>query len=156
MSGPSAHERGPSGPAAAGPIFNELPRYAPESTCTAQTLHYLVGPSAYSDGRSAYNNGRPGHMARQSAHTAGRSAYLTRRSGTEFFDEDCYQNLHSSQLNFPSHYTMHQHHNTVSQTHGCEYFPAPPRRPERNGHPYEPHRERNVPQNPNQGGKTTN
>jgi hypothetical protein len=28
--GPSAHERGPPGPATAGPIFNELPRHAPE------------------------------------------------------------------------------------------------------------------------------
>jgi hypothetical protein len=30
MSGPSARERGPSGPATAGPIFNELSRYASE------------------------------------------------------------------------------------------------------------------------------
>jgi hypothetical protein len=30
MPGPSARERGPSGLATAGPIFNELPRHAPE------------------------------------------------------------------------------------------------------------------------------
>jgi hypothetical protein len=37
MSGPSARERGQSGPAAAGPIFrNELPRPASESPRTAQ------------------------------------------------------------------------------------------------------------------------
>jgi hypothetical protein len=30
MSGPSARDHGPSGPATAGPIFNELPRHAPE------------------------------------------------------------------------------------------------------------------------------
>ena len=71
----------------------------------------------------------------------------------EFFDEDCYPNLHSSQLNFPSHYTIHQHHSIASQTHGGEYFSAPPRRPERNDKSYEPHRERNAPQNPNQWGE---
>jgi hypothetical protein len=85
MSGPSAHKRGPSGPAAAGPIFNELPRHAPEPPCIAQTLNYPFGRSAYSDGRSAYNNGRSGHMPRQSVHAAGRSAYPTGRSGAEFF-----------------------------------------------------------------------
>jgi hypothetical protein len=40
------HVRGPSGPAAAGPIF----RNAPEQLRTAQTLNYPVGPSAYNDG----------------------------------------------------------------------------------------------------------
>jgi hypothetical protein len=30
MSEPTARERGPSGPATTGPIFNELPRYASE------------------------------------------------------------------------------------------------------------------------------
>jgi hypothetical protein len=90
-------------------------------------------------------------MAGQSAHTAGRSRYLTGRSGTEFFDEDYYPNPHLSQLNFPSHYTMHQHHSTTSQTHGDEYFMAPPRRPKRNGQSYEPHRaSSNAPQNPSQ------
>jgi hypothetical protein len=35
MSGPFARERGPSGPVAVGPIFNELPRHAPEPPRTA-------------------------------------------------------------------------------------------------------------------------
>jgi hypothetical protein len=119
MSELSAHERRPSGSAASGPIFNELSRHALEPPCTAQTLNYPVR-------RSAYNNRRSGHMVGQSRHTAGRSTYLTERSGTEFFDEDCYPNPHLSQLNFPSHYTMHQHHSTTSQTHTGEYFPTPP------------------------------
>jgi hypothetical protein len=80
-SGPSARERGPSGPATAGPIFTELPRHALEQPCTAQTLNYPVKWSAYSDGRSAYNNGRSSHVAGQSAHTAERSAYPTGWSG---------------------------------------------------------------------------
>jgi hypothetical protein len=123
MSGPSARERGPSGPATTGPIFrNELPRPAPELPRTVRTLNYLVGPSAFSDGQSAYNNGRSGHIAGRSAHIAGRSAYLTERSGTEFFNEDCYPNPQPSQLNFPSHYTVHQHHSTTSQTHGASTF----------------------------------
>jgi hypothetical protein len=99
MSEPSARERGPSGPAAADPIFNELPRHVPETPRTAQTLNYPVGPSAYSDRRSAYNNGWSGHMAGQSVHIARWSAYLTGQSGIEFFDEDCYPNPHPSQLN---------------------------------------------------------
>ena len=70
MSEPSARERGPSGPAAADPIFNKLPRHVPEPPRTAQTLNYPVGPSAYSDRRSAYNNGWSGHMAGQSVHIA--------------------------------------------------------------------------------------
>jgi hypothetical protein len=122
MSWPSTRERGPSGPAVVGPIFNELPRHAPEPPHTAQTLNYPVGPSAYNDRRSAYYNGRFGHMVGQSAHTVGRSAYLTGRFDTYFFDEDCYLNSHPSQLNFPSHYTMHQHHSTTSQTHEASTF----------------------------------
>jgi hypothetical protein len=39
MPGPSARERGPSGPATAGPIFNELLRHAPEPPHMAQNLH---------------------------------------------------------------------------------------------------------------------
>jgi hypothetical protein len=122
MSGSFACERGPSGLAAVGPIFNELPIHASEPPHTAQTLNYPVGPFTYNDGRSTYNNRRFGHMAGQFAHTAGWSAYLTERSGTEFFDEDYYPNPHLSQLNFPSHYIMHQHHNTASQTHGASTF----------------------------------
>jgi hypothetical protein len=85
ISGPSAHERGPSGSATAGPIFTELPKHAPEQPRIAQTLNYLGGPSAYSDRRSTYNNRRSGHMAGQSAHTVERSAYPTGRSDREFF-----------------------------------------------------------------------
>jgi hypothetical protein len=84
----SAHEHGPSGPATTGPIFNELPRHAPEPQRTAQNLNYLVGPPAYSDERSAYNHGRSEHIPGQSTHTAGRSAYPTGWSGAEFFEED--------------------------------------------------------------------
>jgi hypothetical protein len=129
MSGPSARERETSGPTAAGPIFNELPRHAPEPQCTAQNLNYPVRPSAYSDRRSVYNHGRSRHIPGQSAHTTGRSAYSTGRSGVEFFEEDCYLNPHPPQQHLPSHYTMHQPINTESQAHGGEYFPAPPRRP---------------------------
>jgi hypothetical protein len=57
MSGPSARERGPFGPATARPIFNELPRHAPEPQHMAHNLNYPVGPSAY-------NNGRSGPMSR--------------------------------------------------------------------------------------------
>ena len=88
MSRPSTRERGPSEPAAAGPIF----RNAPEPLRAAQTLNYPVRPFAYSDRQSAYNNGRSGHMVGQSAHAAGRSAYLTERSSAESFEEDCYPN----------------------------------------------------------------
>jgi hypothetical protein len=52
MPGPSARERGPSGPATARPIFNELPRHAPEQQHMSQNLNYPVRPSAYNDGRS--------------------------------------------------------------------------------------------------------
>jgi hypothetical protein len=163
MSGPSARERGPSGLMAVGPIFNELLGYGPEPPRAAQTLDYPVRPSAYNDRRSAYDHRRSGHMAGQSAHAAGRSAFSTGRSafstgrsGIGMFEEDCYLHPQPSQQNFPSQYTMHQPINTVSQTCGGEYFPAPPKRPERNGQSYEPYRvNSNAPRNPNQWGKTT-
>jgi hypothetical protein len=48
MAGPSARERGPSGPAVAGPVFRiELPRSAPESPRTVQALNDPFRPSAY-------------------------------------------------------------------------------------------------------------
>jgi hypothetical protein len=40
MSGPSARERGPSELATAGPIFNELPRYASEPPHVTQALNH--------------------------------------------------------------------------------------------------------------------
>jgi hypothetical protein len=155
MSGPSARECGPSGPATADPIFrSELPRPAPKPPHAVQTLDNPFGPSAYGARQSEYNVGRSGHMAGQSAHGARRSAYLIGRSGTEFFKEDGYPTPYPSQLDSPSHHTTHQHHNIIYQTRESEYFPVP-RRPERNGQSYEPHRACiNVPQNPNQwGGK---
>jgi hypothetical protein len=149
--GPSARERGPSGLATAGPIFNELPRHAPEPQCAAQNLNYLVGRSAYSDGRFAYNHGRSGHISGQSAHTAGRSTYPTGRFVVKFFEEDCYLNPHSSQQHFPLYYTMHQLINKESQAQ--ESFLAPPRRPKRNGQSYEPYRANsNAPHSSNQWG----
>jgi hypothetical protein len=78
MPGPSARERGPSGPATAGPIFNELPRHAPEPPHMTQNPNYPVGRSTYNDGRSAYNHGRSGYVSGQSAH--------------ESFEEDYYLN----------------------------------------------------------------
>jgi hypothetical protein len=70
------------------------------------------------------------------------------------FEEDCYWNPYPSQQHLPSHYTMHQPINTESQAHGSEYFPAPPRRPERNGQSYEPYRPNsNAPHNSNQWGE---
>jgi hypothetical protein len=151
MFGPSARERGPPGPAAVGPIFNELPRHAPEPPRTAQILNYPVGPFAYSDERSAYDHGRSGSTVGQSAHAVGRFVYPTGWSDIGLFEEDCYLNPNPSQQHFPSHYTMHQPINTSSQAHGGEYFPAPPRRPERNGQSYEPYRANsNALQNPNQ------
>jgi hypothetical protein len=155
MSGPSARVRGPSGPAASDPIFrSELPRPAPKLPHVVQALDNPFGPSAYGARQSEYNVGRSGHMAGLSAHGAGRSAYLTERSDTEFFKEDGYPTPYPSQLDSPSHHTTHQHHNIIYQTRESEYFPAP-RRPERNGQSYEPHRACiNAPQNPNQwGGK---
>jgi hypothetical protein len=76
------HMSGPSGPTTTGPIFNELPRHAPEPQHMAQNLNYPVGPSTYNDGRSAYNHGRSGPMFGQSAHDS--------------FEEDCYLNPHPS------------------------------------------------------------
>jgi hypothetical protein len=63
MPGPSARERGPSGPVTAGPIFNELPRHAPEPQHMTHNLNYPVGRATYNDGRSAYNHGRSGPMS---------------------------------------------------------------------------------------------
>ena len=124
MPEPCARERGQSGPVTVGPIFNELPRHAPEPPHMAQNLNYPVGSSAYNDGRSAYNHGRSGPMSGQSAH--------------DLFEEDCYLNPHLSQPHFPSHYAMHQPINLRSRAQ--ESFPDPPRRPERNDQTYEPYR----------------
>jgi hypothetical protein len=154
MSGPSARERGSFRPAAADPIFrSELPRPAPKPPHVVQTLDNPFGPSAYGARQSEYNVERSGHMVGQSAHGAGRSVYLTGRSDTEFFEEDRYPTLYLSQLDSPSHHTIHQHHNIIYQNRESEYFPAP-RRPERNGQSYEPHRACiNASQNPNQWGR---
>jgi hypothetical protein len=156
MSRPIARECGPSGPATAGTICNELLRYASELPLATRALNYPVGPSAYNDGRSAYDHGRFDHMAGQFAHAARRFAYPTGRSGTWLFEEDCYLNPHPSQQHFPSHYTMHQHHNLPFQTRGGEYFPTH-RRPGRDDQSYEPHKVNvSTPQNSSQwGGKTT-
>jgi hypothetical protein len=94
MSGPSARERGPSGPTTAGPIFNELPRYASKPPHVTQTLNHPDRPSGYDHGRSAY--------------LTERSAYPIGWSGIGMMEEDRYLNPHSSQQHFPSHYTMHQ------------------------------------------------
>jgi hypothetical protein len=151
MPGPFARGRRPSGPAAADPIFrSELPRPAPKPPHVVQTLDNPFVLSVYGARQSKYNVGQSGHMSGQSAHGAGRSAYLTGRSGTEFFKEDGYPTPYPSQLDSPSHHTTHQHHNIIYQTRESECFPAP-RRPERNGQSYEPHRAYiNAPQNPNQ------
>jgi hypothetical protein len=110
MAGPSEREHGPSGPVAACPVFrSELLRSALEPPRTAQTQNDPFGPSAYSAGQSEYIIGRSGHMAGQSSHAAGWSAYLTGRSDVEYvepYEKDYYPNLHSSQLNFPSHPTV--------------------------------------------------
>jgi hypothetical protein len=138
MVGPSAHERGPSGPAMARPIFNELPRHAPKPQHMAQNLNYPVGPSAYNDRRSAYNHGRSGPMFGQSVH--------------DLFEEDCYLNPHPSQQHFSSHYAMHQPINTKSRAQ--ESFPAPPKRPKKNDQSYEPYRVTgNAPHSSNQWGE---
>jgi hypothetical protein len=56
MSGPSARERGPSGPAAADPIFrSELPRPASKPPHTLQTLDNPFEPSTYDARQSEYN-----------------------------------------------------------------------------------------------------
>jgi hypothetical protein len=125
MSGPSARDRGPSGPATAGPIFNEVPRHAPEPPHMTQNPNYLVGRSAYDDGRSAYTHGRSGYVFGQSA--------------LESFEEGYYLNPCLSQQHFPSHYAMHQPINSGSRAQ--KSFPAPPRRPERNDQTYEPYRQ---------------
>jgi hypothetical protein len=138
MFGPSAHERGPSGLATAGPIFNELPRHAPEPPHMAQNLNFPVGPSAYNDRRSAYNHRQSGYMSEQSAH--------------ESFEEDCYLNPHPSRQHFPSYYAMHQPINTKSRAQ--ESFPVPPRSPKRNDQSYEPYRANgNAPHSSNQWGE---
>ena len=140
---PSARERGPSGAATAGPIFNELPRYASEPPPATQALNYPVRQSTYSNGRSTYDHGRSGqstHAVGRSVYPIGRSMYPIRQSGTGLFEEDCCLNPRPSQQHLPSHYTMHQPINTESQAHGGEYFSAPPKRPERNGQSYEPYR----------------
>jgi hypothetical protein len=130
MSESSARERGPSGPTTASPIFNELLRYASEPPHVTQTLKHP-------DKRSAYDHRR--------------SAYPTGRSGIGMMEEDRYLNPHPSQQHFPSHYTIHQSTNKESQTHRSEYFPAPPRRPERNDQSYEPYKTNsNAPHNSNQ------
>jgi hypothetical protein len=137
------------------PIFrSELPRSAPKPPHTVQTLDNPFGPSAYDARQSEYNVGRSGHIAGQSVHGAGRSAYLTGRSGTKFFEEDGYPTPYPSQLDSPCHHMTHQHHNIIYQTRESEYF-STPRRSEKNGQSYDPHRACiNAPQNPNQwGGK---
>jgi hypothetical protein len=134
----SARERGPSGPATAGPIFNELPRHAPEPPRMTQNLNYPIGRSAYNEGRSAYNHGQSGYMSGQSAH--------------EFFEEDCCLNPHPSQQYFPSHYVMHQPINTKSRAQ--KSFPAPPRKLERNDQSYKSYRVNgNAPHSSNQWGE---
>jgi hypothetical protein len=139
MPGPSARERGPSGPATVRPIFNELPRHAPEPQHMAHNLNYPVGLSTYNNGWSAYNHGRAGPMSGQSVH--------------DLFEEDCYLNPHLSQQHFPTHYAMHQPINSKSRAQ--ESFPVPPRRPERNDHSYEPYRANgNAPHSSNPWGET--
>jgi hypothetical protein len=68
MSGPFTCEREPSGAAMAGPIFNELSRYASKPPHVTQALNHPNRPSAYDHGRSVY--------------LTGRSAYPTGQSGT--------------------------------------------------------------------------
>jgi hypothetical protein len=97
MSGPSIRECGPSGPAAADPIFrSELPRPAPKPPYTVQTLDNPFGPFVYGARQSEYNARRSDHMTGQSAHVTGQSAYLTGRSSIEFFEEDGYPTPHPS------------------------------------------------------------
>jgi hypothetical protein len=138
MSRPSARDRGPSGPATTEPVFNEVPRHAPEPPHTSQNPNYPVGRSAYNNGRSAYNYRWSGYVSGQSAH--------------ESFEEDYYLNPSPSQQHFPSHYAMHQPINSGSRVQ--ESFPAPPRRPERNDQTYEPYRANgNAPLSSNQWGE---
>jgi hypothetical protein len=141
MTGPSARERGSSGPATAGPIFNELPRYSSKPPHVTRALNHPDRPSAYDHGWFAQ--------------PLGRSAYPTGRSGIGMFEEDLsYLNPRPFQQHLPSHYAMHQPINTESQAHGSEYFLAPPKRPERNGQSCEPYRANsNAPHNSNQWGE---
>jgi hypothetical protein len=138
MPGPSARERGPFGPATVGPMFNDLPRHAPEPQHMTHNLNYPVERSTYNNGRSAYNHGRSGPMFGQSAH--------------DLFEEDCYLNPHPSQQHFPSHYAMHQPINSKSRAQ--ESFPTLPRRSKRNDQTYEPYRANgNAPRSSNQWGE---
>jgi hypothetical protein len=112
MSGPSARDRGPSGPATADPIFrSELPRPAPKPPHVVQTIDNPFRPSAYD--------------ARQFEYNVGRSAYITGRSDTEFFEEDEYPTPYPSQLDSPSHHTTHQHHNISTNTMRVSTFRPP-------------------------------
>jgi hypothetical protein len=77
MAGPSAHERGPSGPPAAGPVYqNGPPRFTPAPPQSVQTLTDTFGPSAHHGGPSE-------HLTGQSAHNAGPSAHATNRGYVE-------------------------------------------------------------------------
>jgi hypothetical protein len=144
MSKPSARERGPSGPTAAGPIFrNELPKPAPEPPRTAQTLDNPFGPSVY--------GARQSPATWPDSPTRCRTVRVFNRTAWHrvFFEEDGYPTPQPSQLNFSSHHTTHQHHNIIYQTREGEYFSAL-RRPERNGQLNRA--SINTPQNPNQWG----
>jgi hypothetical protein len=58
MPGPSTRERGPSGPATAGAIFNELPRHAPEPQHMAHNQNYQSdGPHTTTDGPHIITDG---------------------------------------------------------------------------------------------------
>jgi hypothetical protein len=145
--GRSAHERGPSRLTVVEPVFRiELPRPVPELPRPVQTLNKQFGPSSHSTGQFEYIIGRSGHAVRQFAHAVGWSVYLTERSdaesaeSTEPNDYDYYPTTHPSQLNLPSHPIAPQHCNITSETHGGEYFSAPPRKPERDDQSYEQHR----------------
>ena len=77
MAGPSAHERGPSGPPATGPVYqNGPPRFTPAPPQSVQTLTDTFGPSAHHGGPSE-------HLTGQSAHNAGPSAHATNRGYVE-------------------------------------------------------------------------
>jgi hypothetical protein len=63
MSESSVRERGPSEPAAVGPVFrNELLRLAPEPPKTMQTLNDPFRPFAYSTGQCEYNTRRSTYL----------------------------------------------------------------------------------------------
>jgi hypothetical protein len=90
MSEPSAHERGPFGPAAAGPIFNELPRHVlepPRSTnpkLPSWTVR-IQRRAVHIQQRTFWPYGRTVRAHSWTTHRAGRSVYLTGRSGTHSF-----------------------------------------------------------------------